>query len=110
MYRPFAAFIASTWLSAATRPIWRAYQTLFQDYLQRFYDLQTEPSGRAKRSSPSFISKLKDMQIFFGLNVTGSLDSDTLEVMNSPRCGVPDVEEYSQGQGARWDKNVITYR
>lgn len=50
------------------------------------------------------------MQIFFGLNVTGSLDPDTLEVMRSPRCGVPDVEDYSYGQGARWDKNVITYR
>ncbi|XP_075905857.1 matrix metalloproteinase-20 [Nelusetta ayraudi] len=82
---------------------------LATDYLQRFYDLQTEPSGRAKRSSLSFTSKVKDMQIFFGLNVTGSLDSTTLEVMSSPRCGVPDVEEYIHGQGARWDKNVITY-
>uniref|UniRef100_A0A3Q2WFL7 Matrix metallopeptidase 20b (enamelysin) n=1 Tax=Haplochromis burtoni TaxID=8153 RepID=A0A3Q2WFL7_HAPBU len=62
-----------------------------------------------KRSGPSFTSKVKDMQIFFGLNVSGRLDSDTLEVMRSPRCGVPDVEEYSHTQGTRWNKNVITY-
>uniref|UniRef100_A0A3P8U8Y2 Matrix metallopeptidase 20b (enamelysin) n=1 Tax=Amphiprion percula TaxID=161767 RepID=A0A3P8U8Y2_AMPPE len=57
-----------------------------------------------------FSLPLKDMQIFFGLNATGVLDSDTLEVMRNPRCGVPDVEEYSAIQGTRWNKNVITYR
>lgn len=63
-----------------------------------------------KRSGLAFTSKVKDMQLFFGLNVTGELDSDTLEVMGTPRCGVPDVEEYSHIQGTRWNKNVITYR
>lgn len=66
--------------------------------------------ARIKRSGPSFTSKVKDMQIFFGLNATGVLDSVTLEMMRSPRCGVPDVEEYSHIQGTRWNKNVITYR
>ncbi|KAM8768733.1 matrix metalloproteinase-20 [Acanthopagrus schlegelii] len=65
--------------------------------------------GRIKRSSPIFTSKVKDMQVFFGLNATGALDSDTLEVMSTPRCGVPDVEELSLIQGTRWNKNVITY-
>lgn len=50
------------------------------------------------------------MQVFFGLNVTGALDSDTLAVMSSPRCGVPDVDEVSHIQGTQWDKNVVTYR
>uniref|UniRef100_A0A8C4GM32 Peptidase metallopeptidase domain-containing protein n=1 Tax=Dicentrarchus labrax TaxID=13489 RepID=A0A8C4GM32_DICLA len=81
-----------------------------QDRSDQYYDLQIEPMGRMKRSGPSFTSKVKDMQIFFGLNATGVLDSDTLEVMSSPRCGVPDVEEYSHIQGTRWNKNVITYR
>uniref|UniRef100_A0A3Q4HZN1 Matrix metalloproteinase-20-like n=1 Tax=Neolamprologus brichardi TaxID=32507 RepID=A0A3Q4HZN1_NEOBR len=80
------------------------------DYLQHYYHLQNDPLGRMKRSGPSFTSKVKDMQIFFGLNVSGRLDSDTLEVMRSPRCGVPDVEEYSHTQRTRWNKNVITYR
>uniref|UniRef100_A0A3Q2ZZB8 Matrix metallopeptidase 20b (enamelysin) n=1 Tax=Kryptolebias marmoratus TaxID=37003 RepID=A0A3Q2ZZB8_KRYMA len=52
----------------------------------------------------------QNMQTFFGLNATGALDSDTLEVMRSPRCGVPDVEDYSHTQGTRWNKNVLTYR
>uniref|UniRef100_A0A672IUE1 Matrix metallopeptidase 20b (enamelysin) n=1 Tax=Salarias fasciatus TaxID=181472 RepID=A0A672IUE1_SALFA len=80
------------------------------DYLQRYYHLERDPLGRMKRSGASFTSKVKDMQIFFGLNATGILDSDTLGVMGSPRCGVPDVEEYSHIQGTRWKRNVITYR
>uniref|UniRef100_A0A3Q3FWW8 Matrix metallopeptidase 20b (enamelysin) n=1 Tax=Labrus bergylta TaxID=56723 RepID=A0A3Q3FWW8_9LABR len=67
------------------------------------------PLGRMKRSGASFASKVKEMQVFFGLNTSGALDFDTLELMRSPRCGVPDVEEYSHIQGTRWNKNVITY-
>ncbi|XP_068173233.1 matrix metalloproteinase-20-like [Antennarius striatus] len=82
---------------------------LAADYLQRYYNLHKEPAVRLKRSSPPFTYNLKDMQMFFGLRATGELDSDTLEVMKSPRCGVPDVEEYSHIQRTRWNKNVITY-
>ncbi|XP_033970653.1 matrix metalloproteinase-20 [Trematomus bernacchii] len=83
---------------------------LATEYLEHYYNLQEEPMGRTKRSRPFFTSKVKDMQIFFGLNATGVLDSDTLEIMRSPRCGVPDVEEYSHLQGTRWNKNILTYR
>ncbi|XP_028275005.1 matrix metalloproteinase-20 [Parambassis ranga] len=82
---------------------------LATDYLQQYYNLRKDPLVRMKRSGPSFTSKVKDMQIFFGLNATGMLDSETVEVMRSPRCGVPDVEEYNHSQGSRWNKNVITY-
>ena len=82
-----------------------------QEYLQQYYNLKKEPYGRRKRSWPSFTSKVRDMQDFFGLNTTGTLDPETLDMMQSPRCGVPDVEEYNlQSQGTRWNKNVITYR
>uniref|UniRef100_A0A3Q3FTH7 Matrix metallopeptidase 20b (enamelysin) n=1 Tax=Labrus bergylta TaxID=56723 RepID=A0A3Q3FTH7_9LABR len=74
-----------------------------------YYNLQKDPLGRMKRSGASFASKVKEMQVFFGLNTSGALDFDTLELMRSPRCGVPDVEEYSHIQGTRWNKNVITY-
>lgn len=47
--------------------------------------------------------------MFFHLNVTGVLDNDTLKIMKSPRCGVPDVEDYSHIQGTRWNKNLISY-
>ncbi|RXM90843.1 Matrilysin [Acipenser ruthenus] len=50
------------------------------------------------------------MQRFFRLNETGSLDNETIEVMKTPRCGIPDVHNYSpNGQQAKWHKNVISY-
>ncbi|MED6236281.1 hypothetical protein ATANTOWER_006948 [Ataeniobius toweri] len=82
---------------------------LATDYLHQYYSLQNDHLVRIKRSEPSFISKVKEMQMFFGLNSTGVLDTETLDVMQSPRCGVPDVEEYSHIQGTSWNKNVITY-
>uniref|UniRef100_A0A3B3V2X5 Matrix metallopeptidase 20b (enamelysin) n=1 Tax=Poecilia latipinna TaxID=48699 RepID=A0A3B3V2X5_9TELE len=81
-----------------------------QDYLHQYYNLENDHLVRMKRSEPSFISKVKEMQFFFGLNSTGVLDPETLQVMQSPRCGVPDVEEYSHIQGTRWNKNVLTFR
>uniref|UniRef100_A0A674EKL4 Matrix metallopeptidase 20b (enamelysin) n=1 Tax=Salmo trutta TaxID=8032 RepID=A0A674EKL4_SALTR len=82
-----------------------------QEYLRHYYNLKKEqPLARIKRYLPSFTSKVKDMQSFFGLNTTGSLDSETLEVMSTPRCGVSDVEDYSHNNRVnRWNKNVITY-
>uniref|UniRef100_A0A3B5R8F3 Matrix metallopeptidase 20b (enamelysin) n=1 Tax=Xiphophorus maculatus TaxID=8083 RepID=A0A3B5R8F3_XIPMA len=71
---------------------------------------ETEPDLKLATVSASLLQLLKEMQMFFGLNSTGVLDSETLQVMQSPRCGVPDVEEYSHIQGTRWNKNVLTYR
>uniref|UniRef100_A0A674EKN7 Matrix metallopeptidase 20b (enamelysin) n=1 Tax=Salmo trutta TaxID=8032 RepID=A0A674EKN7_SALTR len=91
----------------------RHYRTFIcsQEYLRHYYNLKKEqPLARIKRYLPSFTSKVKDMQSFFGLNTTGSLDSETLEVMSTPRCGVSDVEDYSHNNRVnRWNKNVITY-
>uniref|UniRef100_A0AAR2IRP8 interstitial collagenase n=1 Tax=Pygocentrus nattereri TaxID=42514 RepID=A0AAR2IRP8_PYGNA len=54
---------------------------------------------------------LKEMQEFFRLKVTGTLDTETLEVMHKPRCGVPDVAAYVDASGSyRWTKNELTYR
>ncbi|MBN3324945.1 MMP20 protein, partial [Atractosteus spatula] len=79
-------------------------------YLRDYYRLQEEPAGRAKRSSASFGSKVREMQRFFGLNATGGLDAETVGAMKRPRCGVPDVQNYSPyGEPSRWHKNTITY-
>ncbi|XP_026780497.3 collagenase 3 [Pangasianodon hypophthalmus] len=78
-------------------------------YIERFYSFQTGPPGHRKRSHPSFSSKLKDMQSFFRLNQTGSLNTETLAVMKMPRCGVPDIQEYVYNRGNRWKKNKISY-
>ena len=55
--------------------------------------------------------KVSEMQQFFGLRVTGEVDSETLEVMKKPRCGVPDMEEYNTFIGRlKWHTNKLTYR
>ncbi|XP_034024662.1 matrix metalloproteinase-20-like [Thalassophryne amazonica] len=86
---------------------------LAEDYLQRFYNLQ--PRGRkmvrrARLMSP-MEEKIRKMQKFFGLAETGHLDSQTLGVMKEPRCGVPDVENFSFfSQKPKWKKHTITYK
>ncbi|KAG5836800.1 hypothetical protein ANANG_G00232450 [Anguilla anguilla] len=84
--------------------------TMATEYLQHYYDLRVAPQRRSKRSDSALASKVRDMQSFFGLNATGRLDSETLEVMRSPRCGVPDVHEYVSNQGSKWTKSTISYR
>uniref|UniRef100_A0A4W3H8C5 Matrix metallopeptidase 7 n=1 Tax=Callorhinchus milii TaxID=7868 RepID=A0A4W3H8C5_CALMI len=82
----------------------------FSQYLSRFYNMNT---GEATLSSNGNLldGKIKEMQNFFGLQVTGSLNHQTLEMMEMPRCGYPDVEEYSHFPGRpRWPSNTITYR
>ncbi|XP_030634002.1 matrix metalloproteinase-20 [Chanos chanos] len=83
--------------------------TIATKYLQQFYSHQREPPARRRRSRQSLSSKLKDMQNFFGLNPTGHLDLDTLEVMMTPRCGVSDVDDYGDNAGNKWKKNILYY-
>ncbi|KAJ8414647.1 hypothetical protein AAFF_G00038490 [Aldrovandia affinis] len=82
---------------------------LATEYLQHYYNLKGAPLRRRKRSDSALSSKLRDMQSFFGLNATGDLDSETLAVMRAPRCGVADVQEYTNQQGNKWAKTVISY-
>nr|XP_057936493.1 transforming growth factor beta regulator 1 [Doryrhamphus excisus] len=84
----------------------RADLKLATEYLQSYYKLQAgQPS-----ESLSLVTKLKDMQTFFGLNVTGVLDRQTLQVMMRPRCGVPDLEDSdTHSRATQWNKKVITY-
>ncbi|XP_041657775.1 matrix metallopeptidase 30 [Cheilinus undulatus] len=64
-----------------------------------------------RSSLDSFDETLRKMQKFFGLEETGQLDSNTLEVMAKPRCGFTDASSYSHFEGRpRWRKNLITYR
>ncbi|XP_070772985.1 matrix metallopeptidase 30 [Enoplosus armatus] len=84
-----------------------------QEYLSQFFsDVGVSAPGSIWRSSlDSFDGTLRKMQEFFGLEVTGQLDSNTLEVMARPRCGFTDVTRYGHFDGRpKWDKALITYR
>ncbi|XP_006186258.1 matrilysin [Camelus ferus] len=77
-----------------------------QGYLKRFY-----PSDPETRDANSLAAKLKQMQKFFRLPITGMLNSHMIEIMLKPRCGVPDVAEYSLfPRHTKWNSRVVTYR
>ncbi|XP_076606561.1 matrix metallopeptidase 30 [Chaetodon auriga] len=87
--------------------------TKAQDYLSKFFsDVGVSAPDSVLRSSlDSFEDTLRKMQEFFGLEVTGKLDSNTVEVMARPRCGFTDVTRYAHFDGQpKWDKTVVTYR
>ncbi|XP_038123821.1 matrix metalloproteinase-20 [Cyprinodon tularosa] len=88
---------------------------LAKSYLRRFYspsfggkDLRSPP--RRIRSSSPREQKIRQMQNFFGLRETGILDSETLDVMKKPRCGVPDLDNYSfYPYRPKWKNYTISY-
>ncbi|XP_006775319.1 PREDICTED: matrix metalloproteinase-27 [Myotis davidii] len=83
---------------------------LAQAYLNQFYSLEIEGSHLVQSMNRSLMDgKLREMQAFFGLTVTGKLDSNTLEIMKTPRCGVPDVGQYGFTLPG-WTKYNLTYR
>ncbi|KAM5181756.1 stromelysin-1-like [Mantella aurantiaca] len=78
-----------------------------QDYIDQFY---SDVSVKRRMSNP-MEEKIRAMQTFFGLNVTGKIDKETMHVMLKPRCGVPDVQRFSYFPGKpKWEKTTLTYR
>ncbi|XP_037543547.1 collagenase 3 [Nematolebias whitei] len=88
-------------------------EQLAENYLKKFYNL-TENSGPTARVGISQMTKkLIEMQKYFGLQITGTLDADTLNMMKKPRCGVPDVNAAhfsTYGGDLKWQTNKLTYR
>ncbi|XP_056417534.1 matrix metalloproteinase-20 isoform X2 [Hyla sarda] len=82
------------------------------EYLDKYYsnEGQTNMAEMTAGGTP-FSRKIKKMQEFFGLQVTGKLDYSTLAVMKKPRCGMPDVAYYHVFPGEpKWKKTTLTYR
>ncbi|XP_047195615.1 matrix metalloproteinase-20 [Hippoglossus stenolepis] len=87
---------------------------LAEGYLRRFYNLNHRSRNRMPlrriRSTPVMEEKVREMQNFFGLTGTGHLDPPTLNVMREPRCGVPDVDNFSfYPEKPKWRNHTITY-
>nr|XP_012620468.2 interstitial collagenase-like [Microcebus murinus] len=87
-------------------------EELVQKYLENYYNLKSGiKQFRGQRKSGPVVEKLKQMQAFFGLKVTGKPDAETLKVMKQPRCGMPDVGFYDSTHGSyRWQRTNLTYR
>ncbi|XP_041627756.1 neutrophil collagenase [Vulpes lagopus] len=83
-----------------------------QDYLEKFYQLPRNRFRSERKNSTSVImEKLREMQRFFGLNETGKPNQETLEMMQKPRCGVPDSGDFMLTPGnPKWKQTNLTYR
>ncbi|KAM7065730.1 matrilysin [Acridotheres tristis] len=74
-------------------------------YLDKFFPIFT------KTQNLSIEERIKEMQKFFHLTVTGKLDTETEKIMKLPRCGRPDVSNYQTLPGTpKWRKTNLTYK
>ncbi|NXK19283.1 MMP7 protein, partial [Arenaria interpres] len=74
-------------------------------YLDKFFPTFT------KTPSLSLEERIKEMQRFFHLNITGNLTAETAEIMKRARCGLPDITGYKAlAESSRWEKTRLTYR
>ncbi|NXA15749.1 MMP7 protein, partial [Sapayoa aenigma] len=74
-------------------------------YLDKFFPVFT------KAQNLSLEERIKEMQRFFHLTITGKLNAETEEIMKKPRCGIPDVAQYQTFPGSpTWKKTHLTYK
>ncbi|XP_056138818.1 matrix metallopeptidase 30 [Lampris incognitus] len=90
----------------------REDDSLAEEYLSLFFtDVGLANSSLRSITRTPFNESLQAMQAFFGLEVTGILDNETVAVMKEPRCGVSDISRYGHFHGRpKWKKRLITYR
>ncbi|XP_035924410.1 interstitial collagenase-like [Halichoerus grypus] len=104
--------VGSHGFPAATSGTREQDEEVVQNYLQNYYNLKSDGKQIVRQRNSSLVTeKLKQMQEFFGLKVTGKIDADTLNLMKQPRCGVPDVAQYAVADRTlRWEHTHLTYR
>ncbi|NXK46275.1 MMP3 protein, partial [Chauna torquata] len=84
---------------------------LIQKYLENYYGFKKDGQSFLWKSNSPMTKKIKEMQEFFGLEVTGKPDSGTLDLVQKCLCGFPDVAVFSTFTGEpKWAKQVLTYR
>ncbi|XP_052075011.1 matrilysin-like [Mytilus californianus] len=84
-------------------------------YLEQFGYMSSAKSFQLHSTSER-TEALKSFQKFNNLPITGKLDQETVNKMNSPRCGVPDMEPGADGlpkpykTGPKWTKKNLSWR
>ncbi|NXU43698.1 MMP7 protein, partial [Drymodes brunneopygia] len=74
-------------------------------YLDKFFPVLS------KTQHLSIEERIKEMQRFFHLTITGKLDAETEKIMKMPRCGLPDIAEYQTFPNTpKWGKTHLTYK
>uniref|UniRef100_A0A8C5Q726 Matrix metallopeptidase 20 n=1 Tax=Leptobrachium leishanense TaxID=445787 RepID=A0A8C5Q726_9ANUR len=83
-----------------------------EEYLDKYYTNKGQLHvAEYVADDISMSRKIRKMQKFFGLHVSGKLDYSTLSLMKKPRCGLPDVANYHLFPGEpKWKKTTLTYR
>ncbi|KAG5406633.1 hypothetical protein IGI04_012752 [Brassica rapa subsp. trilocularis] len=93
-------------------------------YLHRFGYVKDDGSGSSKNFSDVFDGRLESAislyQQNLGLPITGRLDTSTVTLMSSPRCGVSDTHMINNGMHVtarytyfggkpKWNRDTLTY-
>ncbi|XP_061916490.1 collagenase 3-like [Entelurus aequoreus] len=106
-----AGVLATIQAAPTVAPTPSAYeQGIAEGYLSQFYG-NVGIGNTSCLFRGNFSEDLEDMQSFFGLEVKGVLNQETLAVMKAPRCGVSDIGRYGHFAGEpKWKKRLITYR
>ncbi|NXI18607.1 MMP7 protein, partial [Irena cyanogastra] len=74
-------------------------------YLDKYFPVFT------RTQNLTIEERIKELQKYFHLTVTGKLDPETEGIIQRPRCGMPDVAEYQTFPGSpKWKKTRLTYR
>ncbi|XP_034270871.1 stromelysin-1-like [Pantherophis guttatus] len=95
-----------------TERISKKDRELAEKYIQHYYpESDSTPVIKSKAKNGIAPEKIRQMQDFLGLKVTGKLDVSTLDAIKKPRCGIADVGEYNIFPGSpKWAKKELTYR
>ncbi|CAB4059962.1 MMP14 [Lepeophtheirus salmonis] len=82
-------------------------QVLYIIFLQYGY-IQGNPETGALMSEDALKDSIRKFQGFVGVNITGELNDETVEWMNTPRCGVKDfVESQKYPSTSRLSKKEV---
>ncbi|XP_026466648.1 matrix metalloproteinase-14-like [Ctenocephalides felis] len=76
------------------------------------------PSSGGLIDASTWTSAISEFQSFAGINATGELDEQTMELMSLPRCGVKDKVGFGSDsrskryalQGSRWRVKDLSYK